>query len=310
MSSYVGDSCPIDDIQEELEHSFHDSDPSELNLSPNDFVSMGKTELMVPPFYGMPHWGMYSAAGMIQGQTQHPNAPPPPHVQQQIMAQQRNGQRPMTPQRPNDDSNQPSDAGISIPPQGQYKMIDVVDFNNVDPHHYYDQNGPLIMRNAAAAAAVARNINSMRLMPQMLINPAHNQGPNNNLRLISGQGQAAMANHTGPATLFSSSTSNVDSNSLYTSENNSALGYPNSAVTSSNIANASHSLGYNLAHNIGQGGYGNNGLGSLGSSLASIINDLSLGNSSPRRDSYDAQRAPDNAVRGGMFSSFDGNQVS
>lgn len=76
---------------------------------------------------------------------------------------------------------------------------------------------------------------------------------------------------------------------------------PDSAVTSSNISNTSHPREYNIAHNVAQSGYDSN-------SLASAMNGLGLGSSPPRRGSYDGQRGPGNAFRGGMFSSFDGNQ--
>ncbi|XP_053213866.1 pumilio homolog 2-like [Panonychus citri] len=268
-------------------------------------IPAGPPPTMMPPYYGLPPWGMYP--GMIQGgQGQHPQAPPPPppHVQQQQLMAQRNGQRPLTPQGPSDNSGNPPGTGLQPPPppppQGQYKMM--------TPHGYYDQTGSLIMGGSAGSARGMNTI--MRLLPQMMISPAHNQGPNSNMRMMPGQGQTGIGNHSGPTQLFSSSTSNVNSNPLYTSETNSGLGYPdNSLVSSSNLANGNHSFGYNpnLSHNIGNGGYGNSALGPIGASLASGIN---LGNSSPRRESFESRR-PDNSISGGIFStSLDGNQFS
>lgn len=257
-------------------------------------IPAGPPPTMMQPYYGLPPWGMYPS--MIQsGQGQHPQAPPPPpHVQQQQMIAQQNGQRPLTPQGPSDNSGNP---GNGMPSQGQYQMM--------TPHGYYDQNGSLIVGNSAAA----RGINSaVRLMPQMLINPAHNQGPNNNIRMMSNQGQGGLGNHSAPTQLFSSSTSNVNSNPLYTSENTSGLGYPTSAVTSSNLANGNHPLGFNpnLSHNVGQGGYGNGALGPIGASVTSAMN---LGNSS-NREPFDLRR-PDNSIGAKILAtSLDGNQFS
>ncbi|RWS14230.1 pumilio 2-like isoform X1 [Dinothrombium tinctorium] len=252
---------------------------------------------IMPQYYGMPPWGMYPS--MIQGgQGQHPQAPPP-HVQQQQQQQQqqllaqRNGQRPLTP-GPADTAGNPS--------TGQYPLM--------TPHGYYDQNGSLMMGNsAAAAAAAARQMNpAMRLLPPMLMNPAHaNQTASNNMRMIPASGQAGQGSHTGAPPLFSSTTSNVNNSALYTSGSNSNLGYPNASVTSSGLANGNLGFNPNLGHNAGQGGYGNSVLGPIG---ASITSGMGLGNSSPRRDSFDGRR-PENQIGGGIFStSLDGGQFS
>ncbi|RWS29703.1 pumilio 2-like isoform X1 [Leptotrombidium deliense] len=201
-----------------------------------------------------------------------------------------NGQRPLTP-GPGETAGNPN--------TGQYPLM--------TPHGYYDQNGSLIMGNSAAAAAARQMNPTMRLIPPMLMNPAHANQASNNMRMIPGSGQAAQGNHTGAPQLFSSATSNVNNNALYTSGSNSSLGYPNAAVTSSGLANGSLGFNPNLGHSAGQGGYGTNVLGPIG---ASITSGMGLGNSSPRRDSFDGRR-PENSIGGGIFStSLDGGQFS
>ena len=238
---------------------------------------------MMAQYYGLPAWGMYP--GMIQsGQVQSQPGGPPPHVQQQQpMMRTNNGARPLTPSGPNDNSGTPQ----TMQP-GQYQML---------PHGYFDQNGSIMMSNTTARGM---NPAAMRLMP-MIMNP--NQTGNNNMRMMPGNGQV---NQNGPSSLFSSNGSNAPNNALYTSSNNSNIGYSanSSGINSFSNNTNGNQLGFNpnINRNAQVQGYGNSALGPIGASIAS---GMGLGNSSPRRESFDARR--DGL---GMFSSSLENQFS
>jgi len=151
-------------------------------------------------------------------------------------------------------------------------------------------------------AARGMNPAAMRLMPPMIMN----QTQSNNIRMMPNAGQTAQ-NHSGPPNaLFSSNGSNPPSNGLYSSAN-SQMGYPASVSSSAvpNFSNATNGnqLGFNP--NMGRSaqvqGYGTSALGPIGASIAS---GMGLGNSSPRRESFDGRR--DGGLSGMFPNSLDG----
>ncbi len=255
------------------------SDP--FSASMGHIIPAGPPPAMMAQYYGLPPWGMYP--GMIQsGQVQGQSAAP--HLQQQQQMIRSNGARPLTPQGPNDNSGTPQ--AIQA---GQYQML---------PHGYYDQNGSLMMGNTAA-----RGMNpAMRLMPPIMMN----QTANNNIRMMPNAGQTAQ-NHSGPNGLFPSNGSNAPNNGLYSSATNSQMGYP-ASVSSSGVPNFSNAtngnqIGFNpnMSRSAQVQGYGNSALGPIGASIAS---GMGLGNSSPRRESFDGRR--DGGLSGMFPNSLDG----
>lgn len=149
-------------------------------------------------------------------------------------------------------------------------------------HAYYqaDQNNSMLMARAAAS------MNSMRIMPQMLMNPATGQASRlmtavNSASSAGASANGGQVNHSN-ATMFTSSSANG-----YGNGNTSGLsGYPSASPSS--LANGNNVAFSHLGPSAT--GYGS-GLGPIGASLGATGTSNSGGNgdhsTSPRRGSFD-----------------------
>ncbi|XP_054153429.1 pumilio homolog 2-like isoform X2 [Oppia nitens] len=247
------------------QNPYYGTDP--FSASMGHIIPAGPPPAMLAQYYGMP-WGMYP--GMIQsgqvqsGQASHLQQQQQQQQQQQIIARS-NGARPLTPQGAGDGANQVIQAG-------QYQMV---------PHGYYDQNGSLMMGNSGARGM---NPAAMRIMPPMIVN----QSGNNNIRMMPNAGQTPQQHSGPPNAMFSSNGTNGANN-----------GVPN---YSNNTNGNQMGFNPNMSRNQVQG-YGNNGMGPIGASIAS---GMGLGSSSPRRESFDGRRDG----LGAMFPNSLDSQIS
>jgi len=230
---------------------------------------------MLPPYYGLPAWGMYGP-GM-------PGQPSGPQLQQQqahMMAARAAAAaasgRPLSPGTSDGSGGGGSGSGQAGHPNAQMMGPPP------PPGHPYaafpgtgpDQNGQMMMARAAAAAAAGMNP-AMRMMPgAMMAMNAAAMNANHHQRLMitpqaqNGQGTPHHGGPFGPPSTTTNGYGNGVGNPL-----SSAYG-PNSSSSAMNGAFG----------NMGNGpGYGNSGLGPIGGGLGSS----GPGTSPPRRDSFD-----------------------
>lgn len=234
-------------------------------------IPAGPPPAMMPPYYGMPAWGMYP--GMMQGQGQGGNGPPPPPSMQQMMQQGRNGPGVgggaggRVPSPGSSDSSSHQQPQMGNPSAGQFAQM------MPPPHPYYDQNN---MMMAGSQAGMARGLNpaAMRMMPhQMMMNAGNRMMPAQNGQQVNHSGQP----------LFPSSSNGFNG----TGSGSGGLPFPNGSSGLNGSVGFSH-----LGHN-GQG-YSNS-LGPIGGGLG--------GSSPTRRDSFD-RRDSFNSIGFGLDNQF------
>ena len=210
-------------------------------------IPAGPPPAMMPPYYGMPAWGMYP--GMMQGQGQGANGP----NMQQMMARNAGTGRPPSPGSSDSSSQQPQQ--MPAPSPGQFAQM------MPPPHPYYENN----MLMAGSQAGLARGLNpaAMRMMPhQMMMNAGNRMMPAQNGQQVNHSGQP----------LFPSSSNGFNG----TGAGSGGLPFPNGSSGLNGSVGFSH-----LGHN-GQG-YSNS-LGPIGGGLGG--SSPTRRDSFDRRDSF------------------------